>query len=415
MTIGTPASPQRTVLRDGSADPERVTYVELFFDLVFAFAIAQIAGVLTDEPTFFTIAQAVVITLAVWWVWVYTTWATNWLNPDARPVLWLLLALSATGLVISETIPSAFEGRRYVFVGAYLIYAALRTLGVIAAVRRTAPAIAGGQYRILGWTAVAGVLWVGGCLVPEPPLRLTLWAAAIILEYLGPVTLFWVPGLGQSSWSAWRIRGGHFSERAALFIIIVLGESILVIGTALASHELTLAVVAASLLAFGGAIVMWFLYFAHGQDRGHEFISQRAQTGPVARLSYTYLHVLLVIGLVATTHGAHLSLEKPLAVPDLPVTALVYLGPAVYLLGLFAFKRSIGIPPSWIPSHLAGVVALALLFALAAARVLDGPLLLQCGVAAAVLVLVVTGDEILWKRRALHAIPAQVNEHGAAQ
>jgi len=399
MSIPSGAQTAPSVLREGSADPERVTYVELFFDLVFAFAIAQMAGVLTDEPTFLTIAEATVITLAVWWVWVYTTWATNWLNPESRPVLWLLLALSATGLVISESIPEAFDDRRFVFVGAYLIYALIRTVGVIVAVRRASPAIAGGQYRILVWTAVSGVFWVAGCFAPEIWMRLALWVIAIVIDYLGPASLFWLPKLGASSWEAWRIRGGHFSERAALFIIIVLGESILVIGTALASHELDAGVIAAALLAFAEAIMLWFLYFAHGQDRGHQFIATKAATGPVARLSYTYLHVLLVLGLVATTHSSHLSLHAPHEEPVAAVSALVYLGPAVYLLGLFSFKRSIGVPSTSIPSHAAGVIALSGLFALSATGVLEVTLLAESAIACAVLLLVVAGDEFLWNRR----------------
>jgi low temperature requirement protein LtrA len=387
------------VLRAGSPDPDRVTYVELFFDLVFAFAVTQIAGVLTESPTLFTIAEAVIVTLAIWWVWVYTTWATNWLNPDARSVLWFLLALTATGLVISESLPSAFGSRRFIFVGAYLLYAAIRTIGVIRGVRTAAPLIAGGQYRILVWTAVAGIAWVGGCFVSETGLRVGLWAVAILIEYAGPAVLFWLPGIGKSSWEAWNIRGGHFSERAALFIIIVLGESILVVGAGLSTELVTPAVLGAAAIAFADAVILWFLYFAHGQNRGHQFISQRESTGPVARLSYTYLHVVLVLGLVATTHASHLALQHPFAIPSLAVTALVLVGPMLYLLGLFAFKSSIGVPASWIPSHVIGAAVMAVLFVLRLAGLRSTNLLELSAIACGVLLLVVSGDELLWRKR----------------
>ena len=96
-------------------EDERVTYVELFFDLVFAFAITQISSVLGENPSPRRLVEALVITLAVWWVWVYTAWATNWLDPDRRPVLWFLLVLTAIGLVISEAIPQAFGARAAAF------------------------------------------------------------------------------------------------------------------------------------------------------------------------------------------------------------------------------------------------------------------------------------------------------------
>ena len=388
------------VLRDNSPDPERVTYVELFFDLVFAFAITQVAGVVTDSPTLATIVEGTIVTLAIWWIWVYTTWATNWLNPDARSVLWLLFVLTAAGLVLSESIPAAFEERRFTFVGAYLAYGLIRTLGVIAATRRNAPVIATGQYRILLWSGFSAIFWIGGAIVSDPALRLGAWALAILIEYVGPAALFWIPGLGRSTWDAWRIRGGHFSERAALFIIIVLGESILVVGAGLTTERLTPPVVAAAICAFIDAVMLWFLYFAHGQDRGHQYIKARESTGPVARLSYTYLHVVLVLGLVATTHGSHLALEEPLHHADLAESGLALIGPAIYLIGLYAFKRSIGIRTSWIPSHVGGATVLVILFAVTASGLMDMTVLEASAAATTVLILTVIGDEVLWRRRA---------------
>ncbi|MFB2597109.1 low temperature requirement protein A [Herbiconiux sp. P17] len=404
MTDVTPARGIASFLRGEDEDAERVTYVELFFDLVFAFAITQISGVLGEHPTVLSVLESVVVTLAVWWVWVYTSWATNWLNPDRRLVLWLLLALTAIGLVISEAIPSAFDDRAAVFASAYLVYGFTRTVGVILATRRGAPMIAGGQARILVWSAVAGVFWIAGIFVDEPWLRVAVWGIAIGIEYAGPWALFWVPGRGRSSWDAWRIRGGHFSERAALFIIIVLGESILVVGRGLTIQELSAPVIVAALAAFVSAVAMWFLYFAHGQDRGRHYIAGRDASGPTARLSYTYLHVVLVIGLVLSTHGSELALEDPLEHTDAVLQTLMFAGTAVYLAGLLAFKLSIGVRARWIPSHLAGIGALATLFVLCVTGAIDPDRLEAALLSTAVLVLVVVGDEILWTRRASSAM-----------
>ncbi|MFI2364031.1 low temperature requirement protein A [Promicromonospora sp. NPDC019610] len=391
------------LLRRDGEEAERVTYVELFFDLVFAFAITQISAVLGEHPTPLSMLEGLVVTLAVWWVWVYTAWATNWLDPGRRRVLWLLLVLTATGLVMSIAIPSAFEDRAALFVTAYLTYSFSRTLGVLGATRRAAPAIAAGQARILIWSSASGVFWVAGSFADDPWLRLTAWAVAVVIEYTGPWSMFWIPARGRSRWDAWRIRGGHFSERSALFIIIVLGESILVVGRGLTDNGLTVPVVFAALAAFANAVAMWFLYFAHGQDRGQRYIAGHETTGTVARTSYTYLHAVLVIGLVFSTHGSELALEAPADHADLTVQTLMLLGTAVYLAGLLAFKVSIGVQTGWIPTHVAGIAALLVMYGLGLAHVIDPTRVEVALLNTAVLLLVVIGDERLWRRRAAKA------------
>lgn len=388
-----------TFLRGDNEGAEKVTYVELFFDLVFAFAITQISGVLGDELSLLSLLEGAVVTFAVWWVWVYTAWATNWLNPDRRLVLWFLLVLTAIGLIISEAIPSAFTDRGATFAIAYLIYGFTRTIGVIIATRHAAPAIAGGQARILLWSCVSGAFWVTGILLEDPWLRLSAWAVAIGIEYAGPSVLFWIPGAGRSNWTAWKIRGGHFSERAALFIIIVLGESILVIGRGLTIHEPNVPEIIAASSAFISAVAMWFLYFAHGQDRGREYIAERDTSGPTARISYTYLHVVIVLGLVLSTHGAELALDNPDERSDIFLQGLIFAGTAIYLIGLLSFKVSIGVRAGWIPSHLVGTAVLLIMFVLAATRVIEPSRLEAAVLASAILSLVVLGDEILWNLR----------------
>lgn len=391
------------LLRRGGEEAERVSYVELFFDLVFAFAITQISGVLGEHPTPLSVLEGLVVTLAVWWVWVYTAWATNWLDPGRRRVLWLLLVLTAVGLVMSVAIPNAFEDRSALFVTAYLVYSFTRTLGVLGATRRAAPAIAGGQARILIWSSASGVFWIAGIFADDPWSRLTVWAVAVAVEYAGPWSLFWIPARGRSRWDAWPIRGGHFSERSALFIIIVLGESILVIGRGLTGPGLSAPVIFAALSAFANAVAMWFLYFAHGQDRGQRYIAGHETSGTVARTSYTYLHAVLVIGLVLSTHGSELALEAPGRHADLTVQTLMTFGTIVYLAGLLAFKLSIGVQAGWIPTHVGGIVALLVTYGLGLARVIDPSRVEAALLDTAVLLVVVIGDERLWRRRAAKA------------
>jgi len=389
----------RNVLRRSTnPNPDRVTYVELFFDLVFVLAITQLSEVLSLTPGVWGVAESTLICLAVWWLWVYTSWATNWLDPDTRPVLWLLLALMVVGLILSDSIPEAFGERGILFAGAYLFYHLVRTVFVIVASRKHRPAIAIGQQRILVWAAVAAPFWIVGAFLPGH-WRLLLWGIGLAIDYAGPATLFWIPGRGKSSWEAWQIRGAHFAERAALFIIIVLGESILVTGGSLAGRELSADSVLSFVSAFADSVVLWLLYFAHGERGGSHYIKARESTGPVARISYTYLHVILVLGIVLTSHGHEVVAHHPEEVPSLASIGFIALGPAIYLLGNIAFKASIGVKPKNLPGHVYGGIAFVVLFALGGAGFLPiSALALSC-IATAMLIAIVTVDEQLWRRR----------------
>ena len=377
----------RNVLRrDADEDPDRVTFLELFFDLVFVAAITQLTALLAAEPNWRGLAEAVIICLAIWWVWVYTTWATNWLDPETRPVLWLLLLLMAFGLVLTQSIPAAFADRGPLFVAAYIAYFVVRTLFVVVATAKHRPEIAAGQRRILVWCAASAPLWIVGAYQPLT-IRLILWGAAILLDYAGPAALFWLPGLGRSSWEAWQIRGAHFAERSALFIIIVLGESIVVTGEALSGHTLTALSVSSFGAAFLDSVLLWLLYFARGERGGTKYITRETANGPIARISYTYLHVVLVLGIVLTTHADEEVLHHPLEQPTAGIAAFICWSPAVYLLGNLAFKRTVGL--QWSRSHILGIVLLGILFAVTMGRGLRVDSLTLTWIATAIVALVV--------------------------
>jgi low temperature requirement protein LtrA len=344
--------------RDTEPNPNQVTFVELFFDLVFVLAIKQISTLLDASPTPQSLGQALLVCLAVWWIWVYTTWATNWLNPESRPVMWLILLLMVGGLIFSDAIPEAFGDKGLLFAGTYVAYCFIRALFIVLAAAKYKPAIAMGQRRLLVWLAISTPLWIIGALTPPGP-RLALWSIALLIDYGGPAALFWLPKLGRVSWDAYQIRGAHFAERSALFIIIVLGESILVTGEGLQGESLTFVSFSGFAAAFTSSILLWLLYFARGERRGTRYISARRATGPVARISYTYLHAILVIGIVATTHANALVLHDPRSIPEISTIAFVTLGPLLYIVGNMVFARSVGRP--WSVAHLGGILALGLL------------------------------------------------------
>ena len=211
----------------------RVTYAELFFDLVFVFAVTQISHTLLGRFTPLGALQTTLLFLAVWWVWVYTSWITNWLNPELTPVRVLLFLLMLGGLVLSTSIPKAFESRGLWFAAAYAAMQVGRTIFLLAS---TPPAPDSGAHECdpdSGLAVASAVFWIAGGFAEGHP-RLVLWAVALGIEYISPAVRFWIPRYGASAVADWVVEGGHMAERCAGFIIIALGESIVVTGATFA-------------------------------------------------------------------------------------------------------------------------------------------------------------------------------------
>jgi len=335
----------------------RVGFVELFFDLVFVFAVTQLSHALIAHPTPLGVAQAALLLMAVWWAWMYTTWATNWLEVEHRGVRAMLFVVMAAGVVMSSSIPHAFDRAGLVFAVAYVLIQTGRTAFLLYAVWGDA-VLRNNFQRVLLWFAVSAVFWLLGGFA-EGPVRLGWWALALGIDYLGPVTMFWAPALGRSSTRDWTVEGGHMAERCGLFIIIALGESILVTGATFAAHDWTPGVIAAFASAFLTTIAMWWIYFSANAEAASEAISASDDPGRVARAAYTYMHIFLVAGIIVTAVGDEWALAHPTGHTDVK-TALVLLGgPGLFLLGSLLFKLSIF--GHLTLSRIVGLAALALL------------------------------------------------------
>src|SRR6266513_1770241 len=163
----------------------RVTNAELFFDLVFVFAVTQLSHTLLLHFTPSGAVQVTLLFLAVWWVWVYTTWVTNWLDPEQTPVRILLFLLMLGGLVLSTSIPKAFESRGLWFALAYAAMQVGRSIFLLASIPPTQPSTRMNAVRILVWLSASAVFWILGGFAEEP-WRLLLWAVALGIEYLSP-------------------------------------------------------------------------------------------------------------------------------------------------------------------------------------------------------------------------------------
>jgi low temperature requirement protein LtrA len=335
----------------------KVDFVELFFDLVFVFAVTQVSHFLIEHVSLVGVIETALLTLAVWWVWIYTSWVTNWLDPAKLPVRLALLALMLPGLVLSASLPQAFAGRGLAFAGAYVTMQVGRTSFFLWAVRGH-PGMVRNFQRILVWFVASAVFWLSGALLEGGP-RLLVWAAALGLEVVAPSLGFRVPGLGRANTAEWDVEGGHLAERCALFVIIALGESLLVTGATFAGMAWTPSVVTALVASFTGSVAMWWLYFDTSAEAGSRTISSSDDPGRIARLVYTYLHLFLVAGVIVSAVADEFVMAHPDGHVDARTIAMVLAGNGLFLVGIGAFTWAIG---GRVPrSSVAGLAALMVL------------------------------------------------------
>ncbi len=334
----------------------KVTNIELFFDLVFVYAVTQLSHTLLHDLSLLGALHVLLLFLAVWWVWIFTGWITNWLDPERLAVRLLLLALMFAGLLLSTALPQAFDGHGLLFAGAYACMQVGRSCFMLWALRHSPLPARRNFHRITLWLATTAVLWIAGSL-QEGQARFLCWTIALAIEYLGPAMFFYVPGLGRSSTAEWDVEGGHMAERCSLFVIIALGESVVVTGSSFAESGRALDAWLAFVIAFIGCVAMWWIYFDLAVERGSRSIRQSADPGRTARLGYTYLHLLIVAGIVVSAVGDELSLSQSHALATTPQIAVLLGGPALYLLGNALFKMTVN--HTYFPlSHLVGLALL---------------------------------------------------------
>jgi low temperature requirement protein LtrA len=294
-------------------------------------------------------------------VWVYTAWFTNWFDPDRLPVRLVLVAVMLASLLMSVAIPEAFGERGLMFALAYVAIQVGRTAFAMLALRKSL----GGSHplsrtfqRILTWFVASGVVWIiGGLLGGEA--RYALWLLALAIDYSGPVVGYYVPGLGRSRTGEWTIEGGHFAERCQLFVIIALGESILVTGTTFAEIEVSAVAVLAFVVAFLGSVALWWIYFSRHAEAARETISSSEDPGRLARSAYTYFHLPMVAGIIAIAAADELTVAHPGEHGTLASITLTLGGTALFLAGQAFFKWAVFGVLSW-----SRAVAVAALMAL---------------------------------------------------
>ncbi len=309
----------------------RVTSLELFFDLVFVFALTQVTNLVAEDLTAIGLLRGLAVLMAVWWAWAGYAWLTNSvpIEDDDRARLVMFGAMSAM-LVLALAIPHAFGNDGLLFGFSYLIVTVL-FLVLYAVSTRSDPDMNRAVLRLAPGVLFAPVLVAVAGFFDAGPVRAALWVVALAVTFLAPIV---------SGTSGWRVRPTHFAERHGLIVIIALGESLVALGLAASGKELAGPDILAATLGVLLLGCLWWLYFdvvsLAAERRLHEVTGQ--ERNALARDSYSYIHLVMVVGIVMIALG----LKKVLAYGSEPLSVIpavtLFGGVSMYLIGHVAFR-----------------------------------------------------------------------------
>ena len=322
-------------MRDG-AGPQPTTTVELFFDLVYVLAVTQLSHLILGDLSAGGVASAFFLLLVVWWAWICTTWMVNWFDPASSAVRTVLTGGMLASLLMAAALPEALGEHGLLFAASYVALQVGRNAAAASLLARE-HRLRDVFERLVVWSTLTGVLWLAGAAL-DGDQRLLLWIPALALDLAAPVAGYWLPARGRAATTDYDIEAGHFAERCQLFIIIALGESIVVTGATAADAGLTSTVVLCLVVAFLETAALWWLYFGAAGEHSRAAMSASDDPGRLARDAYTYLHLPIVAGIIATAVGANLIIAEPGDPQHGVGLAMVLGGPALYLLGADLFQ-----------------------------------------------------------------------------
>ncbi|SIN29223.1 low temperature requirement protein A [Micromonospora cremea] len=370
--------PER-VLR-GRDVPLSASFLELFFDLAFVLALSQLARHLLADLTLVGVLRTALLLTGVWWIWVTTTWLTDWYDPETPAIRGLLVGATLGSLLVGVAIPQALDGRGLLFAGAYVAVHLVR--GAVTALTLRGHPRQSRALRVLCWYSVSAVPWLAGAFLPE--WRVPLWLLALAIDLTGPRLGWPTPRLGRARQQELHLAGEHFAERYQQIMIIALGELVLVSGLTYAGTHLNLPETAAFLLVFVTAVLIGLLYVTPAGQR----LGPAIETADPSRLGVvtSYLHLVMIAGIVATAVGAELSIAHPTEISDTTAVVVILGGPTLFLVGRILFSLAIHRRLSW--PRVFGLFVLA-----GAAIALRLPLVAVSAVATGVLIVVAVLDD----------------------
>ncbi|MFD0786260.1 low temperature requirement protein A, partial [Micromonospora azadirachtae] len=315
-------------------EPGYPTFLELFFDVTYIFMLSRIAAGLAGDLTARGTAQATILLLAAWWVWVLTAWLTDLFNPQLPIIQATVLLVMFGTLVMAIAVPQAFGEYGWLFVAAYFGIHVVRDAVLIPGTRVNR-SIQARSVRVFFWFILTAAPWAAGVFVTGWP-RLALWGFAVVVD-LGSARIGWpVPRLGRTELDSQIFTGSHLSERHRQIFLIALGELILTVGVGLGATDLGPPEYAACAVAFSTGILLLRLYYHRVRQllaRSGLMTMERVQPGA----STSYTHLMMVAGVLLISTGLSLVIDQPLGHTPAAWAAVILGGSALFLLGSSLF------------------------------------------------------------------------------
>ncbi|MEV0429719.1 low temperature requirement protein A [Micromonospora sp. NPDC050495] len=380
--------PGRAAELPGSRQPpQRAGFVELLFDVVLVFALTRLSDRLYTELNWRGFYSALVLTLAVWWVWYRMAWTANRYDPTRPMIQVMVLVTMFAALLLAAALPGAFQDRAAVFATVYVAVEVLRHLWLVL--------FAGDGYarlvsvRILFWACVSAVPWIVG-IFTDQDTRVVLWSVAILIDYAGGLLDFPTPGLGRAGLRGQPIAEEHLTDRYRQVLIIAFGETILTSGIQFSPYGFERERTAALLVAFVTTVLLWQIYYYRAGEMLPAAIASSRSPAYVGDLG-AYAHLVMVIGVAVTGVGDKLIIAHPFDGNRVAWTVTILGGPALFLVGRATLDYAAFSRVSW--SRPIGIAVLAIL---APATVALPPLLVA--VAAALVVAgIAVSNVISWR------------------
>ncbi|GAA2193538.1 low temperature requirement protein A [Micromonospora lupini] len=346
----------------GEASLQRATFLELFLDLVFVFALTRIsARVIADftdgqRGVLAGLGQALLLFLALWAVWSLTVWSTSWLDPEA-PIVQTVIVLTMIGaMTMAVAVPDAFGARAALFAITYVSLQIGRVVYFhVAGHGRPDPRQ---TLRVLLWFGVSAPLWIIGGLVDDGTVRGPLWTVAVLVDYVGLYLGWPTPRIGAQRIGGRMIAAEHLAERYQQFLLIAIGEAIFVLGLAFSGSGFHADQTGGYVLALATTVLLWRIYF-HVAGRVQDAAVSHSRNAPRLATEMAFAHLIMIAGIVLTGVGFELFITEPRG--HLPAAWLIAIlgGPVLFLAGRSALEYQVFARVS--RSRLAGLLALGLL------------------------------------------------------
>ncbi|MFE9694746.1 low temperature requirement protein A [Micromonospora sp. NPDC005806] len=318
-------------------EEQRATFLDLFFDLVFVFALFRLSQGLRDHLNWSGALQTLVLLLALWWVWTQSAAVADRFDPWQPAIRRLAIGAMFGSLVLAAAAPEAFGGHGLVFAGVYVAVQVGRSLFLVIFTwgdERQRP-----EVRVLFWFGVSAVPWIAGAVVRGWP-RGVLWALAVAVDYAVPGLGWPTPRLGRAGAAEFAVSGEFLAERLRQFFIVALGELILVTGLGLSSGGFEADRGAAVVVAFATTVLLWWIYIHRAGEVLGGAVAAARDPLRVA-VSAIYAHLVMVAGIVAISVGVEVVIAHPFGHTPPAWVAVILGGPALFLTGRAIFEYAV--------------------------------------------------------------------------